>query len=207
MKLTRTKKFLALALAGALADGFFAGAQSNGVPGDTDYGAFSQFIAQRNIFDPSRYPKEIRSSRPRTRIHSYAPEFSLAGTMTYEKGIFAFFNGNNDELKRVLQVNGTIAGYSVTDITVTNATLLGTDKKEISLKIGDRMEQQNNGWQLVPLELAGSDAGSGIAGSSTSPNGNSTEGSDNSAPAAPSASLGNNDVLKRLMQLREQENK
>ena len=207
MKLTRTKKFLALALASALADGFFAGAQSNDIPGDTDYSAFSRFITQRNIFDPSRYPKEIRSYHPHPTIHSYAPEFTLAGTMTYEKGVFAFFNGNNDELKRVLQVNGTIAGYSVTDITVTDATLLGTDKKEISLKIGDRMEQQNNGWQLVPLELAGSDAGSGMAGSSTSPNGDSTEGSDNSATAAPSASLSNNDVLKRLMQLREQENK
>lgn len=205
MKLTRTKIILLLALAGALAPGFFAGAQSNNIPGDADYNAFSQFITQRNIFDPSRYPKEIHSSRPRTRVHSYAPAFTLTGTMTYEKGVFAFFNGNNEELKKVLQVNGAIAGYSVTDITTSGVTLRGADKKDLTLHLGDQMRQENNGWELV--QLGDQTAGSGTAESSTSPNGNSTGGSDNPAPAAPSASLGNSDVLKRLMQLREQENK
>ena len=30
-------------------------AQSNGVPGPTDYATFSRFITDRNIFDPNRY--------------------------------------------------------------------------------------------------------------------------------------------------------
>ncbi len=205
MKPTRTKIILLLTLAGALAPGFFAGAQSDNIPGDTDYSAFSQFITQRNIFDPSRYPHEVHRSRPPKLNHSYAPEFTLAGTMAYEKGVFAFFNGNNDELRKVLQVNGTIAGYSVAEITTSAVTLRGADKKDLTLHLGDQMRQENNGWELVPL--GDQPVGAGTAGSSASSTGNSTGDTDNSAPAAPSANLGNSDVLKRLMQLREQENK
>ena len=48
MKPTRYKKWAVLAL--ALANGCFAAAQSNGVPGPTAYPAVSGFIAGRNIF-------------------------------------------------------------------------------------------------------------------------------------------------------------
>ncbi|MGC9943759.1 MAG: hypothetical protein ABSE48_18180 [Verrucomicrobiota bacterium] len=205
MKLTRTKKILALALVSGLADGIFAGAQSNDVPGDTDYGAFSHFITQRNIFDPGRYPHEVRSARPQRRTHSFAPAFTLVGTMTYGKGVFAFFNGNNDELQKVLKVNGIIAGYTVTDITMTGATLRGPDKKDLTLRIGNQMRQENNGWQLIAQADAAAD--SVTVENSSSQENNSSAGSDDSQPAAPSATLSSNEVLKRLMQLREQENK
>ena len=52
MKPTRYKKWAVLAL--ALANGFFAAAQSNSVPGPTAYPAFSGFITARNIFDPNQ---------------------------------------------------------------------------------------------------------------------------------------------------------
>jgi hypothetical protein len=187
--------FLALLLWGG-----FARAQTNGIPADTDYGAFSRFITQRNIFDPNRYPHEthVFHRTPSRQINS-SPAFTLVGTMSYGKGTFAFFSGNGEDFKKILPVSGNIASYEVTAITMTGATLRGTDKKTVQLNIGDQMRQENNGWQLV----AAADAGNSLSGSSASGAGEAPD----AAPSAPSPNLGNNDILKRLMQLREQENK
>jgi hypothetical protein len=191
------KAVLVLAL---LLWGGFARAQSNGVPTDTNYGAFSRFITQRNIFDPNRYPHETHVfHRTRSKQVNSSPAFTLVGTMSYGKGTFAFFSGNGEDFKKILPVSGTIASYEVTTITMTGATLRGTDKKTVQLNIGDQMRQENNGWQLVEAV----DAGSSLSGGSTS----GVSEAPDAAPWAPSASLGNNDILKRLMQLREQENK
>ena len=191
----RTLLLLALLLAPG-----FARAQSNDVPGDADYSAFSRFITQRNIFDPSRYPHETRTSHRVTRhASSSAPAFTLVGTMSYGKGLFAFFSGNSDDLKKILPVSGSIASYEVTAISLKGATLVGPDKKTIQINIGDQLRQENNGWQVV-----GPADSSAASNESASSSGGAIP---DSGPAAPSANLGNNDILKRLMQLREQENK
>jgi hypothetical protein len=209
MKRMRTKSMLALALgfAAALAHVSAAVAQSNTPSGDTDYQAFSQFITQRNIFDPNRYPHETRASHPRP-VHRHTPQVTLVGTMSYQKGQFAFFSGNDEDLKKILTVSGTIVGYTVTGITPNSVTLTGADKKPVTMQIGDRLTESNEGWQLTPLADA---AGAGMAetsGESGGSSGNSNPGTTtDQAPAAPSTSLGNNEILKRLMQLREQENK
>jgi hypothetical protein len=188
-----------LLLALLLAPGF-ARAQSSDIPGDADYSSFSRFITQRNIFDPSRYPHETRTSHRVTRhASSSAPSFTLVGTMSYGKGLFAFFSGNSDDLKKILPVSGSIASYEVTAISLKGATLVGPDKKTIQINIGDQVRQENNGWQVV-----GPADSSAPSNEGASPSGGATP---DSGTAAPSANLGNNDVLKRLMQLREQENK
>lgn len=189
-----------LLLALLLAPGFIR-AQSSDVPGDTDYTSFSRFITQRNIFDPNRYPHETRTYHHTVSRHaSSAPAFTLVGTMSYGKGNFAFFSGNSDDLKKILPVSGSIASYEVTAISLTGATLLGPDKKTIQLNIGDQLRQENNGWQMVGAAevSASSNEGAGTSGGAAPDTGSAT---------APSANLGNNDILKRLMQLREQENK
>jgi hypothetical protein len=204
MKFTRISIILALALAG----GFGAQAQTNNiVPKDTDYAAFSRFITERNIFDPSRQPHNT-STRPRarttrTRTSNSAPSFTLVGTMSYEKGMFAFFNGNNSDLKKALPVSGKIAGYTVTEISRTTVKLESADKKEkLELKIGNGMRQENGKW--LPTDK------SDVIGGTTTTTETSSASDDSSTPASPSATpssnLEPNDVLKRLMQLREKEN-
>jgi hypothetical protein len=202
MKLIPKISLLAL----LLANGSPAFAQSNSVAGDPDHTKFSQFISDRNIFDPNRYPHGTTTvrHRPRPPHSAAAPAFTLVGVMTYEKGLFAFFSGSSSELKKILAVDGEVAGYTVTEITLTGVTLRGADKKEIALKIGDQMRQDNNGWQLV--ELGDAPAGSGAAETASSANNGGSAAAD-SAPVAPSASVGNNDVLKRLMELRQKETK
>jgi hypothetical protein len=208
MKTMRTKLFLTLALALAGASVF---AQTNkNIPGPADYPAFSKFVTDRNIFDPSRQPHNPTTrtrtrTTTRTRTSSSAPAFTLVGTMEYEKGMFAFFSGNSAELKKALPVSQKIAGYTVTDIAYGRVRLESADKKQkLELKVGDVMREENGGWQL--------------AGQGEVPAGNSSPESTGSAPAegsaassseasAPASASAPNDILKRLMEKREQESK
>jgi len=198
MKPTQYKKCLALTL--ALANGLFAGAQSNGVPGPTAYSAFSRFITERNIFDPNRYAHNSMRSHRATRSTPSTPTFTLVGTMSYEKGMFAFFDGNNADLRKVLYSSDTngIAGYTVAEITLTGVKLESTDKKQtVQMKIGEMMRQEGNEWQP---------AGRGeLAANAVENAAPADEGSSSDAGAAPASASEPNDTLKKLMQQREQE--
>jgi len=198
MKPTQYKKWLVLAL--ALANGLFAAAQSNGVPDPTAYSAFSRFITERNIFDPNRYAHNSTRPYRTTRSTPATPTFALVGTMCYEKGMFAFFDGNNSDLRKVLyqpDTNG-IAGYTVAEITLTGVKLQNNDKKQtVQMKIGEMMRQEGNEWQP---------AGRGeLAASTTESAASAVEGSSSDAGAAPASASEPNDTLKKLMQQREQE--
>ena len=178
-------------------------AQSNQVPGELDYGSFSRFITERNIFDPNRVP-HVEGTRPRPHIRhisSSAPFLSLVGIMSYNKGTFAFFNGNDSDLKQVLSLSGKVAGFTVRELTLSEVKLVSDDQKQtLKLKIGDVLRQENGKWELP-------DAGGPVAEPVKSTG--STE-VDNSAPddstPPPSPAVEQNEVLKRLMQLREKEN-
>ena len=73
----------------------------------------------------------------------------LVGTMSYEKGMFAFFNGNSTDLKKALQAGEKIADYTVTDIAPSVVKLESADKKQqLELKVGDGLRQENGKWVL-----------------------------------------------------------
>jgi hypothetical protein len=213
------KPALRLALALLLAGGFSAAAQSNSnrVPGPTDYGRFSSFITERNIFNPNRYAIYSPTSRPVVRRPPpNAPTFTLVGTMSYEKGMFAFFDGNQSNLRKVLYQSDSnnIAGFTLAEITPAGVKLQAADKKQIvELKIGQGMQQQGSSWQLASqggyssggIEgFGGRNRGfdSGSSGESAAP---AADSSSPDAGAAPSPALEGNDILKKLMQQRQQE--
>jgi len=201
MKPMRCKLWTVLTL--ALANGFWAAAQSNGVPGPAAYSAFSTFITERNIFDPGRQPRNSGNARRtyRPRVSRAAPTFTLVGTMSYEKGMFAFFDGNNPDLRRVLYQSdsNSIAGYTVAEITLVGVKLQTADKKEtVQMKIGDLMRQEGSRWQLAGQGELSADASTGQVAAPA----------DNSSPAAgatPGPAIEENDILKKLKQQREQE--
>jgi hypothetical protein len=195
--------------AAILMGGVAAFAQSN-IPGPDDYIGFSRFITDRNIFDPSRQPHNYDSHRTYQRTHVRTPRgtpgIQFVGTMSYEKGLFAFFSGNNIDLSKVLRVGDNLQGYLITDITATNVLMTSTDKKEqIELEVGDGLRQENDKWiYSKPGELP-AEASPVAAPSSSSSNTSSSE-SAGSTPAAPSSAGEPNDVLKRLMEKRAKEN-
>ena len=187
----------ALAVFGALlAIGRPAAAQTTNAPAATnatDYSSF-QIVVERNIFDPNRYAHTPRSRR--RSISPSAPWFSLVGTLSSRNGMLAFFDGNDSDYRKVLSPDGVIAGYKVVEITLRGARLEAAGKPVV-MKVGAQMRQQGKGeWQLA-------DSGELPA---------TTDGKENPAmdetpaasPASGSASEPN-DVLKKLMQQREQE--
>jgi len=198
MKPTQLKMWILLVL--ALTNGYWATAQSNNLPGPADYAQFSRFITERNIFDPNRYSHSSPGAVVyRPKVSRSAPAFTLVGTMNYEKGMFAFFDGNNSDLRKVLYESdsNSIAGYTVAEITLTGVKLQTVDKKQtVKLKIGDMMRQEGSEWRLA-------DSGGLVESAPDSTAAVESSGSD--ASAVPSSASAPNDILKKLMQKREQE--
>jgi len=210
LNMTRTNIILATAL--ALAGGLAAQSQSNrnGVPGSTEYTQFSRFITDRNIFDPNRYPRnggrtQVVRTRTRTRTAG-APYVTLVGTMSYEKGLFAFFDSNNQDMKTIIGAGDEIGIYTVKEISKNMVTLVSKDKKEFTMKVGEQMRQEGGVWQVME---AGDTGSSAAPAETTASEGSSSTGATDAQPAeaaTPSSNLEANDVLKRLMELRAKEN-
>jgi hypothetical protein len=173
-------------------------AQPSNAPPGVNYSAF-KLITERNIFNPRRRAQNVRAvEQPAATVDS----FTLVGTMSYEKGPFAFFEGSDAGLRKVAKVSDAIAGYKVTDIAY-NSVKLVAETNEVQLAVGMQMRREDNGpWQVVNArEYAPAGAGKGT--NSTA----SVTASGDDPPSSASAPAGADDpVMRRLMQRREQEN-
>ena len=166
-------------------------------PARPDYSAF-RLVYERNIFDPNRRPSRIREPhQPSSRVES----FSLVGTMSYDKGTFAFFDGTGSDYKKALKLSDSIAGYKITNITP-DAVNLANGTNQVELRVGTQMRSEEGGpWVTSSQAQSYSDtpSNSSVASSPTASHLSSTDSSSN----------GNNgnesDVIKRMMQRREQE--
>ena len=164
-------------------------AASTNAPAKTDYAYFMP-IPERNIFNPNRRTHDVRTNQTETVSTPLTDVFALVGTMTYEKGTFAFFSGPKADYQKVLQRNGEIAGFKLMAITP-DAVTLATSNSTIEVQVGAQLLlDAATGWRLVPNTL--------------------TQATYQvTAPALPS-SVGDvggpvSDVLKKMMQKREQE--
>ena len=157
-------------------------------PAGQDYGSF-QVIVQRNIFNGGRGPGGRQERKGDEKPPAKVESFTLVGTMTYEKGPFAFFDSANTEYRKVLQAEGAIAGFKIAGITNQQVKLIsGTN--QVELRVGMQMRREDEGaWEPVALP----DLYAGLSGTGA-----------NASTSAPAADE-NNEVLKRLMQKREQE--
>jgi hypothetical protein len=170
--------------------------QTNSVSGTNrlDYSAF-KVVVDRNIFDPNRTPRRPGDRGPRPAPKS-VDSLTLVGTMTYEKGSFAFFDGTSSDYKKALKLNDVVAGRKVTNITP-NSVKLAAGTNEMELTVGMQLRREEDGpWSLV------GGPGSYIAtptSTSTSTSAVASAGSDTAASAAES------DIIKKLMQRREKE--
>jgi len=169
-----------------------------------------QIINERNIFNPRRYARSgPRQAQPASKVDF----FTLVGTMTYEKGPFAFFEGTSSDYRKVLKPLDSIAGYKITNIEF-NSVKLASQTNEVQLGVGMQMRREEDGpWRLaaasepVPPSNEVASATASKPGEAAAPSaGTSEPGAANQTASAATAPGGSDDaVLRRLMQRREQE--
>lgn len=151
-----------------------------------------QIISQRNIFDPNRRPRTEAKAQNISKP-SQIDFFSLRGTMSYANQSVAFFDGSSSEYSKAVTRADSIAGYKIAEITFNHVKLAAGSNQTINLPVGSQMKRQDNGpWALV--ENPGSSTDS-----------NPPAASDKSASSTSAGSNAADDVIKRLMQKREQE--
>ena len=121
-------------------------AQATNSPSRLDYASF-HIITERNIFNPrrsARYTPTERTRRPAARTDSFA----LVGTMSYEKGLFAFFDGSSSDYRKVLKQDDTIAGFKVIGIEASYVKLT-SPSNQVELRVGMQLRHEEDGaWQI-----------------------------------------------------------
>jgi len=166
-------------------------------PAGLDYSAF-RIIADRNIFDPNRYPRRPGETRARTAPRT-TDSLTLVGTMSYERGEFAFFDGSSSDYRKALKLTDVIAGYKVCNITP-GAVQLAAGTNVLELPVGMQLRREEDG----PWQLAGRSGSPAAAPASTSTNAAAATTASGTNAASGSAEA-ESDIIKRLMQRREQE--
>jgi len=164
-------------------------AQETNAHGRPELQAF-RIITQRNIFNASRSPRRERTrteSEPERR--SRTDSVALLGTMNYEKGWVAFFDGSSPEYRRALQPGDKIADHRIAEIAPNHVKLESGTNQPIDLKVGSEMKKRDEGAWEVRDRIETSVAATASPSPSTDTN----------------ASNGESDIIKRLMQQREQE--
>ncbi len=178
----------------------------------TDY-AYFKVVNDRNIFNPGRQPN--RPDRPVSREVKRTPKvdaFSLVGTLRYEKGDMAFFDGSSSDYRKAHKAGDTIAGYKVLSIS-DSAVRIEALGKVTQLKIGSQMRREDDGeWMFAEGPYAGGITGSsGSGGSMSSSSGGASAASVSTGSSSGSGSSSGggsaDEILKRLLQKREQEMK
>jgi hypothetical protein len=155
-----------------------------------------QSLAQKNIFDPGRSPRRVRT--PRIRRETVVRSFTFNGTFDDNVAIFTGEGAENGLLK----VGSSINGFKVMKIPEDDGdpTVILTDTSGaiVNLREGESMRREDDGpWnksdQAAPEPVA--------APPETKPD-------DAAATAAPSPEpAGESDILKKLRLKREQEDK
>lgn len=213
MKISKIKIWMLAALAGSGS----ALAQPTNTVNPKDFEAF-KIITDRNIFDVNRRPPVARGTpRPPPAI---VDTFALTGTMSYEGGTFAVFDGSSSEYHKVLGSGGKIANYTLAEITH-DFVKLSSGTNELELKVGMQMRRSENGKWSVGARGENSYASNPDSRSRDSgrndrndrrsgfiPSRNNSRGpagSDRANPPTDAAAIDPNDVIARLMANRNRE--
>src|SRR5258708_13203971 len=141
-------------------------AQTN-APGKLDYALFN-IVTERNIFNSHRSAKYKPATEPgpQAKIDSFA----LVGTMSYNKGPFAFFEGTSSDYRKALKLEDAIAGFKVAEIAPAFVKL-ASPSNELELQVGMELRRENKGpWRLSSpseLPLAGAPSTTTVAQNQT----------------------------------------
>jgi len=116
-------------------------------PGYSDF----RIITERNIFNQQRSPRSSgQPERRETRRSSNPTDYvTLVGTMSYEKGWHAFFEGSRSDFRKVLRPGDSIAGYRLASIEL-KQVVLTSGTNELVLPVGKQLRREAEGdWRIA----------------------------------------------------------
>ena len=147
-------------------------------------------VISRNIFSPT---KSIPSTRSEVKKAPQVDIISLVGTMSSDKGQLAFFDGTASAFRSVVKLTNVIAGLTLSVITPEQVTLTSNGQTFL-LRVGNQLRREDQGeWKATEETLP-------TASASFSSGGSLSE-----KTSTVSSSGEDSDVLKRLLQKREQD--
>ncbi len=127
-----------------------------------DFSAF-RIVTERNIFDAKRSGRSSRSGGERRRV-ARVDTVALVGTLSYEKGDYAFFDGSSSEYRKALKPGATIAGYTLEQVLPNRVKLTrsGASNAPVELKVGLQLRREDDGeWQVTARSSGGERSSSG----------------------------------------------
>ena len=107
-------------------------------------------ITKNNIFNPRRRGRMPDAPREKQPPRAVVDWFALVGIMNYDKGLFAFFEGNKSDYAKVEKPGDKIADFKVEKIEAAMVTLSrGTNT--IIMPVNMQMRREEGGdWKLAP---------------------------------------------------------
>lgn len=168
-----------------------------------------KLIADRNIFNQSRVPgrrSQSTESRGPSRPPSRVEAFALVGTMIYEKGNFAFFDGSGSQYRKTVKAGDSLGAYKLTEVGPNQVKLTGTNQ-EWALKVGQELRRENEGeWKLGVRSGMIANTESASSGTNSSADSSSATSEPSGSDPEPVANAGPiSDVLRRMMEARAKE--
>ena len=199
----------ALVLAGLLSVGADARSQETSSNSEIDFDAF-KLIFERNIFDPDRSSRR-EEDRPveQTQVESRPVDVEsliLLGTISYQRGSFGFFDGSRADFKKTVPLDELIAGFRVTHIDA-HRVLLEADGQRLELPVGKQASKREDEehWKIMDrIDSMPKDRRS-VESLSGSDRAGNREVSKSDTGESGEAGTDEGEILKRLMQQREQE--
>lgn len=125
-------------------------AQSPETPRGPSYSDF-RIISERNIFNPQRSARTSGQSERREPRRSSTPTdyVTLVGTMSYEKGWHAFFEGSRSDFRKVLRPGDSIADHRLAAIGL-KEVVLTSGTNQFVLPVGKQLRRETEGeWRVA----------------------------------------------------------
>jgi hypothetical protein len=113
------------------------------VAGQESFAPF-QVIAKGNIFAPERSARSVAAPKP---APAPSDRLVLVGTMSYERGAFAFFDGSSPEYKKALKQGDQVGEFVLAEVGTNQAKLKAGDR-EFALLVGTCLLRESAGqWR------------------------------------------------------------
>jgi hypothetical protein len=149
-----------------------------------------RIVTQRNIFNPNRIGLSRDSDGPAPRMD----EITLVGSMDSQKGLYAFFDSQDNTYRKALHEGGAIAQFTVQHI-ASDAVDLSRDGKITTMKIGQQLRRPIGGeWSVTTPEPP-----------SIAPPADVITGSSSTATTPGKPGDAQNEVLRKMLEQRQKQ--